>query len=97
MEKIIELHNVSYCYPNRETPVLKNLSFSVDKGRFVAIMGHTGAGKTTLNLCLNGLIPQLLEGCLTGHLTVNKQKPSHCSVPAMAEHIGLVLDDPESQ
>lgn len=66
MDKIIELKNVSYCYPNSQPPVLKNLSFSIQKGTFVAIMGHTGAGKTTLNLCLNGLIPQLLAGSLRG-------------------------------
>lgn len=97
MDDIIELNNVSYSYPNSDSPVLKNLSFSIKKGTFVAIMGHSGAGKTTLNLCLNGLIPQLLEGSLTGDIRINAQDLTQCSVPTMAKHVGLVLDDPESQ
>lgn len=97
MCKIIELRDVSYCYPNSGKPSLKNVTFSAEKGTFVAIMGPTGAGKTTLNLCLNGLIPQLLEGDFTGNITVAGQDLSLNGVQSMVKHIGLVLDDPETQ
>lgn len=50
MKKIIEVKHLSKTYGNRfnQTKVLDNLSFSVDEGEFVGIMGPSGAGKTTL-------------------------------------------------
>ena len=97
MNNVIELNNVSYIYPNSENLSLKNVNFSVKKGAFVVIMGHTGAGKTTLNLCLNGLIPQLMEGDLSGEIIVADRNLATYFVQDMAKHIGLVLDDPETQ
>lgn len=97
MNNIIELKNISYSYPNSTNLALKNINLSVQKGIFVAILGHNGAGKTTLNLCLNGLIPQLLEGELTGNIDVAGKDLSQCRIQDMAGIIGLVLDDPEAQ
>lgn len=97
MPNAVELKNVSYSYPNSRQASLNNVNFSVAKGSFVAVMGPNGAGKTTLSLCLNGLIPQLLEGELAGDVTVDNKNLRMCRVQEMAGHVGLVLDDPEAQ
>lgn len=97
MNNIIEFKNVSYLYPHSEQPALKNLSLAVEKGTFVAVLGHTGAGKTTLSLCLNGLIPKLLEGQFSGDITIAGKALSQTTIQNMAGLIGLVLDDPEAQ
>lgn len=55
---IIDLKGVSYSYPleeGRSLKALKNLSFSVEKGQFVALVGMNGSGKSTLAKLLNGL------------------------------------------
>ena len=44
----IEFRNVSFRYPNTEVDVLKNLSFTINPGEKVSIVGENGAGKTTL-------------------------------------------------
>lgn len=44
----IEFRNVSFSYKEEETPVLKNMSFQIDGGSSVALVGHNGAGKTTI-------------------------------------------------
>ena len=93
----IELNNVSYQYPTSSEMSLSGVSFDVQKGKFTAIMGATGAGKTTLCLCLNGLIPQLLEGKLTGSLKVGGMEVRKTPVQLMAKVLGLVLQDPETQ
>jgi energy-coupling factor transport system ATP-binding protein len=96
-ENAIELNNVSYQYPNAAEACLKNINLTVKKGKFVVLMGATGAGKTTLSLCLNGLIPQLLEGKLTGQVTVCGLDVRKTPVQLMSKVLGLVLQDPETQ
>ncbi len=53
----IELRNVQFAYPGAEQPVLKNLSFEARAGQTTAIIGSTGAGKTTLV----NLLPRLFD------------------------------------
>ena len=59
MEKILEIKNLTYIY-SAGTPfehkALDNVSFSVNKGEFIGIIGHTGSGKSTLMQQLNGLL-----------------------------------------
>ncbi|KJS48462.1 MAG: ABC transporter ATP-binding protein [Peptococcaceae bacterium BRH_c23] len=76
---------------------MKNISLTVKKGKFIVLMGSTGAGKTTLSLCLNGLIPQLLEGKLTGQVSVAGKNVGKTAVQSMSKVLGLVLQDPETQ
>jgi len=52
----IEFRNVSYVYPNTGIKALENLSFTIDAGQSLAIMGKTGSGKSTIALLLCRLI-----------------------------------------
>ena len=62
-ESSIEFDNVTFSYPGAETPVLSNISFSAKKGEKLAIIGGTGAGKTTiLNLITRDY--DVTEGCI---------------------------------
>lgn len=97
VENAIELNNISYSYPNSVEPSLRNVSLIVEKGKFIVLMGSTGAGKTTLSLCLNGLIPQLLEGKLTGQVSVAGKDVGKTAVQSLSKVLGLVLQDPETQ
>lgn len=97
VEQAIELNSVSYRYANAVELSLKNVNLTVKKGKFIVLMGATGAGKTTLSLCLNGLIPQLIEGELTGQLCVAGQNVRKTAVQSLSRYLGLVLQDPETQ
>ena len=47
----LKLENVSYIYEkgtSQETAAIKNVDLEINKGEFVAIIGHTGSGKSTL-------------------------------------------------
>ncbi|MBF1218762.1 MAG: phosphonate ABC transporter ATP-binding protein [Fusobacterium periodonticum] len=50
---MIEVENLSFSYQNNK--VLKNISFSIEKGEIISIIGESGAGKSTLMRCINGL------------------------------------------
>ncbi|MEZ3433639.1 MAG: ABC transporter ATP-binding protein [Lachnospiraceae bacterium] len=58
MEQVLELKNIHYAYHNLEgeTPALSGISFSLNKGEFVAIVGPSGCGKSTLLSIIAGLL-----------------------------------------
>lgn len=64
----IEFKNVSYKYPLGEKRVLDNISFRIEPGEKIALVGLNGAGKTTLTMMMCGLIlPDEGEILLDGH------------------------------
>jgi energy-coupling factor transport system ATP-binding protein len=70
MVQAIELSHVSFRYKTADTFALKDIEFSLAQGKCAVIMGPSASGKTTLCQCLNGLIPQVVEGELCGSITV---------------------------
>lgn len=64
----IEFRNVSYRYPQGEKPVIENLSFKIEAGEKIALVGLNGAGKTTLTHLMCGLlVPDTGEVLIDGH------------------------------
>ena len=93
----IEIRNLSFKYPLAEKQVLNNINLSIQSGEYVVISGPTGSGKTTLALCLNGIIPHLMEGDLLGEVLVNGLKVAEHPVHEMTPLIGMVFQNPEDQ
>ncbi|WP_022667493.1 ABC transporter ATP-binding protein [Desulfospira joergensenii] len=97
MDKAIELTHVSFRYKASQTPALEDISFSLNPGKCALIRGPSGSGKTTLCRCLNGLIPQALEGELSGDILVAGKDVTRFRVQTLARDIGFVMQDPEVQ
>ena len=97
MESIVKMTNVSYAYPNTETKTLRQIDLEAPKGKFTVIMGKTGAGKTTSVLCLNGIIPQLNEGELSGQIEVAGLDTSKYRIQTLARYVGVVMQDTSTQ
>ncbi|MEW1812267.1 ABC transporter ATP-binding protein [Pseudarthrobacter phenanthrenivorans] len=57
LEGVVEYRNVTFAYPGAEAPVLSNISFTARPGQTIAIIGSTGAGKTSLL----SLLPRLYD------------------------------------
>jgi ATP-binding cassette subfamily B protein len=53
----IRLEGVTFTYPGRESPALKDVSLTIRRGEVVALVGENGSGKTTLGKLLTGLYP----------------------------------------
>jgi energy-coupling factor transporter ATP-binding protein EcfA2 len=94
---IIRVEELSYRYGPTDPLVLKDICFTVEAGEFVAIMGPSGAGKTTLCLALNGIIPNFFGGNFYGKVSVFGEDTIEQSVTQLAQNIGMVLQDPEMQ
>jgi energy-coupling factor transporter ATP-binding protein EcfA2 len=93
----ISVKNVTYTYPEQDSPALKDVTLEVEKGEFLVIMGPNGSGKTTLCLLLNGVIPNVLGGRLRGQTEVMGLDTRRHHVYELAQHVGMVLQDPEAQ
>ena len=52
---LLEIQNGTFCYPG-EADILCNISFSLEKGQILTVLGQNGAGKTTLLKCIIGLL-----------------------------------------
>ena len=64
VEPVLSVEDVWYRYPVGTDWVLRGISFGLARGEFVGVVGSTGAGKSTLCLTLNGLIPHYHRGQL---------------------------------
>ena len=94
---ILEVKNLTHTYDGN-TPFMhdavKGVSFSVDKGEIIGIIGHTGSGKSTLVQHLNGLLkPTDGEILFNGENIWNNPK----QIRAIRSKIGLVFQYPEYQ
>ena len=96
-ENAILMENVTFTYKNCDEPALKDVSLNIKQGRFTVIMGKTGAGKTTLTMLSNGIIPQVLEGSVEGTVISAGMDVSKYRVQTIAHRLGLVVQDPETQ
>lgn len=87
----IEFKNVSFKYPNTEEYVLKNISFKLNAGKTLAIIGRTGSGKSTIINLLLRLYD--LDENDSGEILINGIPIKQCSLKALRECIGTVLQD----
>lgn len=94
---IAALDRVSYLYPRSEAPVLKDISLAIYQGEFLGLIGPTGAGKTTLCLMLNGIVPQFYGGRFFGRVTLAGLDTLEHPVSTLARRVGTVFEDPETQ
>ena len=96
-EPIATFSGLTYQYPEREAPALRELSWTVAPGEFVTVTGPSGSGKSTLLRCLNGLTPHFSGGTFDGIVTVAGHDTRHYSPRVLARLTGFVFQDPEAQ
>ncbi len=97
MSCVLELKNISFVY-GKGTPFEKravdNVSFKINKGEFIGVMGHTGSGKSTLMQMLNGLIrPSEGQVLLDGKDIWAEPK----KIRSVRFKVGMVFQYPEYQ
>jgi len=94
---LIRVDNLSFRYEGSERWALSNVRFDVNEGEVLGIFGRSEAGKTTLCMCMNGLIPHDLEGDLQGSVEVAGQNTRRTEPQDLATVVGIIFQEPESQ
>lgn len=88
---LVEFRNVSFSYPgNNNANVLENISFRVEPGQTLAIIGATGSGKTSLAQ----LIPRFYDAT-EGHILIDGINVKDYSLTALREKIAFVMQKAE--
>lgn len=81
--RLFEVKNISFRYDDEE--IFSDISFSVDKGDVLCILGPNGTGKTTLIKCLNGL-----HDIDSGEILINGKNIRELSFRQISKHIGYI-------
>ncbi|MDP4162114.1 MAG: ATP-binding cassette domain-containing protein [Bacillota bacterium] len=96
MKKII-VENLKYKYPLTESLALDNLSFEVEQGEFIGIIGANASGKSTLCQSIVGLVPHFYKGAYGGTVIVDGLKVMDHAVSDIALKVGIVFQNPFNQ
>lgn len=83
VDKLFEVKNISFSYDGEE--IFSDISFSIDKGDVLCILGPNGTGKTTLIKCLNGL-----HDIDKGEILINGKNIKKLSFKEISKFIGYI-------
>ena len=93
MKPIIQFENVHYTYPGDELESLCGVDLSVERGSFVAVLGHNGSGKSTLAKHMNAiLVPDTGRVLVDGIDTADEER-----VLDVRRRVGMVFQNPDNQ
>lgn len=97
MEPIISFKDFSFRYDSQAKPTIQNINLDIYPNEKILILGPSGSGKSTLGRCLNGLIPNVFDGEITGEAFVAGQNIKEASIKDLSEKVGTVLQDTSAQ
>jgi energy-coupling factor transport system ATP-binding protein len=92
---LLSVQNLSFTYPSKVEPAIKDVSFSVESGEVITICGKTGCGKSTLLRNLKTVLTP--HGTVTGNIYFNGRRLSELDLREQTQRIGYVMQNPENQ
>ncbi|MBD8070922.1 energy-coupling factor ABC transporter ATP-binding protein [Bacillus sp. PS06] len=90
--EILQVNAVTFKYNDEAQDVLKEVSFSVRAGEWLAIVGHNGSGKSTLAKILNGILFPVSGNVLFQGLELNDE-----TIWDVRKKVGMVFQNPDNQ
>lgn len=97
MSSFISFNDLTFTYANGKTPALNHIDADLESPTFLVVMGHGGAGKSTLCYSLNAIVPKFFRGAYHGNVLIKGKTVSQHKVSEMSRLVGLVLQDFEAQ
>jgi energy-coupling factor transporter ATP-binding protein EcfA2 len=96
-DPVLSAERLSYRYPEARSKALRAVDLRVDPGEFVVLAGRSGSGKSTLLRAACGLVPHFHGGEIEGELEVAGMDVRSHGPAELAEAVGLVAQEPETQ
>jgi energy-coupling factor transport system ATP-binding protein len=90
---MLRAKDFTFNYPGLKAKALCGVSFNLERGEVLGLVGPVGAGKTTLCMSLAGFVPRVTGGESSGDLEVAGLDPREMPGGKMAQHVGLVFEN----
>lgn len=94
---MLTVRQLSFRYKKARHQTLRQVDFHLARGERLTVLGPSESGKSTLALCLNGLIPRLIKGDFQGEVLVAGCSTRTCRPRHLAVRVGVLFQDFESQ
>ena len=98
-ETIIKMENLSFSYEEEGTriPVIENLDLEIEKGSFVAVLGHNGSGKSTLAKLINLILTPTAGSLYLFGKKIDEKEITEDELYELRRRIGMVFQNPDNQ
>ncbi len=97
MSLTVDIRHASYESTGTGESVLREVSFTLDRGESVAVLGRNGSGKSSLGYVVTGILPRLMDGTVDGEVRVDGALLSTTSTEAWLAKVGILFQDCDAQ
>lgn len=94
-DSIIKVNNISFTYPESNSPAIDNISFEIKRGSWTSIIGHNGSGKSTIIRLINGLL--VADEKDDSYIEVDGTKLDDDTLWDIRDKVGVVFQNPDNQ
>ncbi|MDY0828203.1 energy-coupling factor transporter ATPase [Microbacterium sp. BG28] len=94
---LLHVEDLSITHEGATRPSPASVSFRIDPGEVVLLLGPSGSGKSTLALALNGLIPHDIPAEVAGRVRAGDLDTRDASVARLSSRVAMVFQDPDAQ
>lgn len=94
---LLRVRELSLTHADAANPSPRNVTFDIDAGEVVLLLGPSGSGKSTLTLALNGLIPHALPASMVGTVEAGGIDTASAHTATLSTRVAMVFQDPDAQ
>lgn len=94
---LLRVRELSLTHADAAHPSPRDVTFDIDAGEVVLLLGPSGSGKSTLTLALNGLIPHALPASMVGTVEAGGIDTASAQTATLSTQVAMVFQDPDAQ
>ncbi len=94
---LLSVRDLSLTHADAAHPSPRDVTFDIDAGDVVLLLGPSGSGKSTLTLALNGLIPHALPTAMIGTVEAGGIDTASAPTATLSTRVAMVFQDPDAQ